>query len=136
MKSFLLQKKRFLFYCAIGASGVSLDFAVYSLLLKLGGLAYQEANAVGYASGTLLSFILNAWFNFQITDKITLRLASFIGVAFLGWLASAAMLHLLIGLWGCDRYLSKLATLVMVVLLQYNLNRLVSFRKSMDKTEG
>ena len=102
----------------------------------MGGLGYQAANAAGYASGTLLSFILNARFNFRVTDKIALRLASFFGVAFLGWLASAAMLHLLIGLWGCNRYLSKLATLVMVVLLQYNLNRLVSFRKSMGKTEG
>lgn len=136
MKKLLHQKKQFLLYCVIGASGVSLDFAVYSLLLKLGGLDYQAANAAGYASGTLLSFILNARFNFRVTNKIAIRLASFFGVAFLGWLASAGMLHALIGLWGFDRYLSKLATLVVVVLLQYNLNRLISFRKSAGNTAG
>ena len=60
MKKFLLQKKQFLLYCVIGASGATLDFGNYSLLVKTGLLDYQAANAGGYASGTLLSFILNA----------------------------------------------------------------------------
>lgn len=130
MKSFLLQKRQFLFYCVIGASGVALDFGIYSLLVKLKLLDYQAANAVGYASGTLLSFFLNAKFNFRVADKIPLRLASFFGIAFLGWLVSAGLLHLFVGRFGFDKYLSKLATLVIVVLLQYNLNRRLSFRKT------
>ena len=130
MKKLLLQKKQFLLYCVIGFSGVGLDFGIYSLLLKTHTLDYQAANAVGYASGTLLSFILNAKFNFRVTDKIALRLASFFGVAFLGWLASAMLLLLLIGHYHFDKYLSKFTTLVVVVLLQYNLNRLLSFRKT------
>lgn len=130
MKTFLLQRKQFLLYCVIGFSGVGLDFGLYSLLIKFKLLDYQAANAVGYASGTLLSFVLNATFNFRVTDKIGLRLASFFGVASLGWLASAALLNLLIDQYGYDRYLAKFATLVVVVLLQYNLNRLLSFRKT------
>ena len=130
MKNFLLQKKQFLLYCVIGASGATLDFGIYSLLVKPRLLDYQAANAAGYASGTLLSFILNARFNFRVTDKIALRLASFFGVAFLGWLASAALLQLLIGHYSFDKYISKFAALVVVVLLQYNLNRLLSFRKN------
>lgn len=129
MKNFLLQRKHFLLYCVIGFSGVGLDFGIYSLLIKFKLLDYQAANAVGYASGTVLSFILNAKYNFRVADKIALRLVSFLGVALLGWLASAALLNLLIGHYGCDKYLSKFATLVVVVLLQYNLNRLLSFRK-------
>ena len=130
MKNFLLQRKQFLLYCLIGFSGVGLDFCVYSLLIKTKLLDYQAANAVGYASGTLLSFVLNAKFNFRVQDKIALRLLSFFGVAFLGWLASAATLHVLIENFQCNKYLAKAATLFVVVLLQYNLNRLISFRKS------
>lgn len=126
----MLQKKQFLLYCVIGASGVTLDFGIYSLLVKTQLLDYQAANAIGYASGTLLSFVLNARFNFRVTDRIVLRLLAFFSVAFLGWLASAGLLHLLVGRLGFDKYLSKLATLVVVVLLQYNLNRLLSFRKT------
>jgi len=130
VKKILLQKKQFLLYCIIGASGVTLDFGIYSLLVKTRLLDYQAANAVGYSSGTLLSFILNARYNFRVTDKIPLRFISFFSIAFLGWLVSAGLLLLLIGRFGFDKYLSKFATLIVVVLLQYNLNRLLSFRKA------
>jgi putative flippase GtrA len=130
VKKILLQNKQFLLYCVIGASGVTLDFGIYSLLVKTRLLDYQAANAVGYSSGTLLSFILNARYNFRVTDKILLRLISFFSIAFLGWLVSAGLLLLLIGRFGFDQYLSKFATLIVVVLLQYNLNRLLSFRKA------
>jgi len=130
VKNFLLQKKQFFLYCVIGFSGVGLDFGVYSLLVHSQLLGIQAANALGYASGTLLSFGLNAKFNFQVTDKLALRLLSFFSIAFLGWLTSAGLLHMLINGHGCNPYLAKLATLVIVVLLQYNLNRLLSFRKA------
>jgi len=129
VKNFLLQKKQFLLYCVIGLSGTMLDFGVYSLLIKSKLLDYQAANAVSYASGTLLSFILNARFNFCVNDKIGHRLACFFGVAFLGWTASALLLHVLVGVWGFNKYISKLVTLTVVVILQYNLNRRISFRK-------
>jgi hypothetical protein len=51
-------------------------------------------------------------------------------VALIGWAASAGLLHLLIEDFRFGKYLAKLATLGVVVLLQYNLNRLISFRKS------
>jgi putative flippase GtrA len=130
VKNLLLQKKQFLLYCIIGASGVTLDFGMYSLLMKTKVLDYQAANAAGYAAGTLLSFILNANINFRVTDKIALRLLSFFSIAFLGWLVSAAILHLLIGGYDFNKYLSKFATLAVVILLQYNLNRMLSFRKT------
>jgi len=130
VKKFLLQKRQFLLYCVIGACGVSLDFGIYSLLVKTQLLGYEAANAISYSSGTLLSFILNARLNFRVADKIPLRLASFIGVAFLGWAVSAGLLHVLIENFHLSKYLSKLATLAVVVVLQYNLNRLISFRKS------
>jgi len=130
MKKLLLRKKQFLLYCLIGASGASLDFGTYSLLVNTRWLDYQGANATGYACGTLLSFTLNAHYNFRITDRLAARLASFFGVAFLGWLVSAGLLHLLIGTYGVNKYAAKLVSLVVIVLLQYNLNRLVSFRKT------
>jgi putative flippase GtrA len=130
LKTLLRRQKQFLLYCVIGASGVTLDFGIYSLLVHSGRLDYQAANAIGYAGGTLLSFILNARFNFRVADKLALRLVSFFGVALLGWLVSFGLLHLLIGSFDLNKYLSKLAVLAVVVLLQYNLNRRLSFRKT------
>jgi len=130
VKKLLLQNKQFLLYCMIGLSGTVLDFGVFSLIRQAKLLDYQGANAVSYASGTLLSFILNTRFNFRVTDKIALRLVCFFGVALLGWSVSAGLLLVLVRIYGCNEYLSKAAALVVVVILQYNLNRLFSFRKS------
>jgi putative flippase GtrA len=120
----------FLWYCAIGAGGCTLDFGIYTLLIHSGKLDYQPANAIGYAGGTLLSFLLNARFNFRVADKLALRLACFFGVAVFGWLISFGLLHLLIGGYGFNKYLAKLAVLAVVVPWQYHLNRRLSFRKA------
>jgi putative flippase GtrA len=121
--------RQFLLYCLIGASGATLDFLVYSAVVKWGGGHYQIANAIGYASGTALSFILNSRFNFKTSDWVLLRLVSFFGVATLGWAASASLLQIMVGSFGWNKYLAKLMTIFVTVLLQYNLNRLLSFRK-------
>jgi len=130
VKELFARNRRFFLYCVIGASGATLDFSIYSLLVGTGLLGVQPANAAGYASGTLLSFFLNAHLNFKTRDWLALRLASFCTVALLGYAASAATLYLLVTRFELDKYLSKLATLAVVVVLQYNLNRLISFRKS------
>jgi putative flippase GtrA len=130
VRNFLCQNRQFLLYCVIGMSGTLLDFTVYSLLLKSRLLDYQGANAIGYASGTLLSFTLNARFNFRVTDRMARRLICFFGVALVGWSISAWLLHELIHNWHYNKYLSKLGALVVVMLVQYNLNRWFSFRKS------
>jgi putative flippase GtrA len=130
VKDVFSRNSQFILYCVIGASGAALDFSIYSLLVKRAALNYQAANAAGYASGTLLSFFLNAHCNFKTRDWLALRLVSFCTVALLGYAASAGTLYLLVARFGLDKYLSKLVTLAVVVALQYNLNRLISFRKS------
>jgi putative flippase GtrA len=130
VKKLIFQNRQFLLYCVIGMSGTILDFGIYSFLIRSRLLEYQAANAIGYASGTALSFVLNARFNFRVTDRMAQRLACFFGVALVGWTISAALLHLFIGNYGFNKYLSKIGALVVVMLVQYNLNRWFSFRKS------
>lgn len=141
MKSFLtalfLNNRRFVLYCIIGLTGTTLDFCLYSALVKWTGVHYQIANAIGYASGTVLSFTLNVLFNFKTRDWLPLRFLSFCGVAFLGWASSAGVLFVTVARLGLDKYLAKLVTMVVAVLLQYNLNRLLSFRKTdPDEVKG
>jgi putative flippase GtrA len=130
LKDIFARNRQFILYCVIGGTGVTLDFLVYSALLGRAGWRYQYANVMGYSSGTVLSFILNARFNFKTTDRVALRFLCFCTVALLGFTASAGTLYLLVDRVGLNKYLSKLATIVVVVLVQYNLNRLFSFRKT------
>lgn len=128
--AFAASRRQFLLYCAFGASGVALDFLIYLLLVRMVDAHVQVANAAGYASGTVLSFVLNAHLNFRTRDRIPLRFLAFCGTAALGWAVSAVLLHLLIHRLVADKLVAKAIVIVVVVLLQYNLNRLGSFRES------
>ena len=103
---------------------------LYYILVKNELLPIQAAYAIGYASGTLLTFYLNTKFNFKTNDQISLRLFSFSSVAFIGWAISAVMLYLLVNKLGMNKISSLFPTVFVSVLLQYNLNRLISFRKA------
>jgi putative flippase GtrA len=129
VKNFLLKKRQFLFYCLIGGCGTACTCLSYALLVKFAGMSYQLANAIGYAVGTAISFLLNARFNFRVSDKLGLRLIIFFSIAFAGWLVSAGLLYVLVGRCGLNAYYAYLIVIIAVVLLQYNLNRLISFKK-------
>lgn len=120
---------QFLFYCFCGGIGVSTDYAVYYAALKL-GTWYQTANIFGYASGTLISFFLNRRITFAVKDKVTHRLVMFFGVATIGFSASALMLWLLIDYIAIDARIAKLLTLPLVVILQFSLNRKITFKQN------
>jgi putative flippase GtrA len=118
---------QFLLYCLCGGIGVSTDYAVYYVALKLGAW-YQAANVLGYVSGTGVSFLLNRKITFRIRDKLVHRLAIFIGVAAIGYSASALMLWLMVDSISVDAKTAKLFTLPVVVILQFSLNRRITFR--------
>lgn len=131
LQRILAAKRQLVFYCLIGATGTVMDFCTFTLLVKwLGRSHYQIANIGGYSAGTLLSFSANAWFNFCTRDRLARRFLTFCGVAFLGWALSASVLAWLIGKLGWNVFLAKLIALFGVLLLQYNLNRRFTFRKT------
>lgn len=130
LRTLLAEKRQFLTYCLIGFSGVGLDLLTFSLLVTVFSTHHQTANGIAYVLGTTNNFFLNVRFNFRTRDRLLARFVSFQMVGLLGLATSAGMLWVLV-----DRLLlgpipAKLATLFVVLFLQYNLNRLVSFRST------
>ena len=117
------------FYCVCGGMGVASDLGLYLVLIYY-DVDYQAANIFGYSLGTLVSFSLNRLITFCVKDKVFHRLAFFIAVAALGYCLSAIMLWLLVDVAGFQTDLSKVATLPLVLVLQFTLNRYVTFRES------
>lgn len=118
---------QFIIYCLCGGMGVSADYVVYYLSLTA-GIWYQYANGLGYLAGTLVSFALNRIFTFAKRDRVLQRLAMFLSVAAAGFAASALLLWLLVDLAHIDARWAKLVTLPMVVVLQFSLNRRITFK--------
>jgi putative flippase GtrA len=117
---------QFLLYCVCGGIGVSTDYAIFYLAVT-GGLWYQAANGLGYLSGTLMSFALNRVFTFNLRDRVLQRLGMFLGVAAVGFGASALLLWVLVDGVHLDPRIAKLLTLPVVVAVQFSLNRRFSF---------
>lgn len=121
---------QFLFYCVCGGVGVATDYLVYYSAITF-GLWYQTANILGYLAGTLISFFLNRKITFNVRDKLAYRLAIFFGVAAIGFSASALMLWLMVDFMSVDAKIAKLLTLPIVVLIQFFMNRRITFNQNL-----
>jgi putative flippase GtrA len=123
---------QFFLYCLCGGMGVSTDYAVFYATVTA-GMPYQGANALGYVAGTFMSFALNRVFTFGMRDQVLQRLGRFLGVAAVGYLASALMLLVLVQWLMVDARIAKLLTLPLVVVLQFSLNKRITFKADQSR---
>lgn len=127
---------QFVLYCLCGGVGVTTDYFIYLSALTF-GLWYQAANVLGYVSGTIVSFFLNRKITFNVKDKVGQRLMIFLGVAAVGFSASALMLWIMVDVMAVDARISKLITLPVVLIIQFSLNRRITFRGNLRRqTKG
>ena len=125
----LLRFREVILYCLIGCTGATLDFVVYALLISCVGFHYQVANFLSVSFGIVNNFFLNFYFNFKVKSSLLLRLCSFYIIGMLGWGISAGCLWLLIDKVGLNSLLAKLATIGIVTVVQFCLNKCITFKK-------
>lgn len=133
-KSFLLSLYRryrnFILYCFIGCSGAGLDLIIYSILVSFTDIDYQIANMISCSCGIINNFFLNYFFNFKTRNRFVIRFLSFYSVGLLGLGISSLMLYLLIERLGINKIFAKILTIFVVTIVQYALNKYISFRKA------
>lgn len=122
-------------YCIIGCTGAGLDFLIYSALVTFAGVHYQAANLLSVTAGIVNNFFLNFFFNFNVRDRVWRRLASFYAVGMFGWALSALCLWAGVEVLGLGELATKLASIVLVTVVQFMLNKLVTFRRSPGKAK-
>ena len=117
----------FVRYCIIGLISVCCDLAIF-LFLNEAGFYYQHANIIGYMSGTVLSFTLNRKYNFKVHDNALRRLLLFFFASGVGLSFSTLYLYTLVDLMSQPSIWSKISSLVFVLLIQFGLNKFITFR--------
>ena len=128
----LYQKFRHLIlYGLIGSFSSGLDFGVYTLLVSVLSWNYILSNCLSVVVGIVTSFILNRSYNFQVTNKTAQRFSIFIFVGLTGMLLSNIILYCCVDLMHLNKVLSKLLSIVPVVLLQFLINKYITFKKSL-----
>ena len=125
--------RNLILYGIIGACTASLDFLIFTALTRWTALHYIIANVISCSTGIMCSFLLNRKYNFKVTDHTFRRMAIFFAVGIFGMFLSSVLLHFFIDTLNLNELLSKLASIIIVVIIQFILNKYISFRE--DKTE-
>lgn len=123
-----LKYKQFVLYAIIGVLSASLDFIVFTFLSSFSSLNYLLANVISVNCGIITSFTLNRQFNFKIKDKLLKRFLIFYAVGLLGLGVSTALLWLFVGIFSVNILISKLVVILIITLLQFSLNKLITFK--------
>lgn len=123
-------------YGIIGTCMSILDFSFFTGLTKWTSIHYIIANIISYSTGTLCSFLLNCKYNFKVTDHIMRRMAIFFGVGAIGMFLSSVTLHFCVDNLQWTESISKLTSIVFVAIIQFLLNKYISFWKGKKATES
>ena len=129
MRELFVKYRQLIMYCMIGCTGATLDFVVYALLANVFVMHYQTANFLSVSFGIINNFFLNRQFNFKTKNRVLTRLFSFYVVGILGWALSALCLWLFVEKICLDALVAKLGTIFFVIVVQFSLNKCITFRK-------
>ena len=120
--------RHLILYGIIGGLCATLDFGIYTLLCHFDVLPYLWANVISIHCGIICSFLLNRTFNFKVQDKTPQRFLSFYVVGLIGLGISELMLYLMATVGNWNEVLCKLISVVVVALIQFVLNKYITFK--------
>ncbi|MEI7603601.1 MAG: GtrA family protein [bacterium] len=119
--------KKLIKYLIIGASGAGLDLIVFTLFVNIFLWNPFIVKSFSTTLGITNNFILNIMFNFKVRDEILKRFLYFFSTGIFGLLLSLGIFWIFITNLGWDKNIVNLITIVVVILVQYNLNKHISF---------
>lgn len=122
------QFRNLILYGLIGGFCAALDFGVYTLLCYFEIMPYLWANVISIHVGIFTSFVLNRQINFKVKNKTALRFLSFYTVGLVGLGISELMLYLMVTVGGMNELVCKLISIVVVALIQFVLNKYITFK--------
>jgi putative flippase GtrA len=119
---------QFVKFGIVGVSNTLLTFLVYTILLKVFGVWYIAASAIGFAVGAVNGFLLNRRWTFRehVGDRLTpIR---WLVVQGCGLLANLGIVYLAVDGLGLDELLGQAISTGIVVFLTFFANRAWTFR--------
>jgi putative flippase GtrA len=119
---------QFVKFGIVGVSNTLLTFAIYGLLLKVFGVWYLAASAIGFVAGATNGFLLNRRWTFRghVGDALTpVRWAIVQGC---GLAVNEGLLYLFVHDAGLDKLLAQVFATAVVTVSTFFANRAWTFR--------
>jgi len=119
---------QFVKFGIVGVSNTLLTFAVYTLLLKVFGVWYLAASAIGFAVGTINSFLLNRRWTFRghVGDALTPVRWMIVQCTGLG--INLGLLYVLVHDARVDKLIAQALATAVVTVTTFFANRAWTFR--------
>jgi len=128
IKALYNEFRELILYGIIGGFCALLDFVIYNLLGMV--MPYLWANVISVHCGIFTSFFLNRQYNFKVKDKTSQRFRIFYLVGLLGLGVSELLIYILSARMGMEYRLSKIITIFVAALIQFVLNKFITFKKT------
>lgn len=119
---------QFVKFGIVGVSNTLLTFIVYTLLLKVFGVWYLAASAIGFIVGATNGFLLNRKWTFRehVGDALTPVRWAIVQSCGLG--LNLGLLYMFVHGLGVDKLLGQIPTTAIVTVLTFAANRAWTFR--------
>ncbi len=127
---------QFVKFGIVGVSNTALTFIVYTLLLKVFGVWYIAASAIGFVVGAVNGFLLNRRWTFagHVGDALTPVRWAVVQGGGLG--INLGLLYVLVHDAGLDKLLAQAAATVVVTVSTFVVNRAWTFRHEPELASG
>jgi len=126
--------RQFVKYGLVGASNTLLTFITYTVLEKLVGVNYLIALPLGYAVGSLNSYVLNRHWTFQAADIAhTTAGTRFAIVQVVAIVANELLLYVLVHHAGIEKIAAQAILTVPVLAVTFFANRWWTFARPREQ---
>ncbi len=120
---------RFIRFCIVGTSGMLIDFGITWLLKEKAGMNKYIANSFGFILAASSNYLLNRYWTFHSCDsQIVTQYFEFILVSLAGLGINSLIILLFSEKNRINFYLAKLFAIVVVMLWNFVINSLLTFR--------
>lgn len=133
IKELFIKHKEIIMYLIFGVLTTLVDYVSYALLLML-GMQYMLANVIAISLSILFAYVTNKLWVFDSQARGVKRnfieFCNFIGTRLVSMAVNMMGLILFVELCCFDEYLAKAVLAVIVVVLNYVLSKLYTFKKA------
>lgn len=118
-------------YALIGILGLIVDFGVYMIFTYF-NVDVEIANVISSTCGIINNFFWNSYTNFKVHDRLLLRFISYFLVGQITTVFTTGSLFIFVTKLGFPYLVVKIVATFVAVLIQFVINKVITFRKSRD----
>lgn len=119
--------RNFILYALFGAAAAVIDYVISAIMIHFAVFDKPEiCSLIGNVCGFIFTFMTNTLVNFKKRSEYMKTFASYAAICIAGSLISTLLIHLLKS--SMNIYVLKFVVMIFVCLLQYFLNRTITYK--------